>query len=133
MSGSTKEKIRSGQLAQDVSEKLKLEKKNKKQKEWRKYYHEKRKNNPEYKIKKKKYMTNYYKINRNQILEYSAMYREKNKNELKGYWIEYSTKLKIDVLTHYGKNGIPQCICCSEKNIKFLTIDHIYGRKNKDK
>lgn len=35
-------------------------------------------------------------------------------------------KLKIDVLTAYG-GGKLACMCCGEKNLEFLTLDHIYG------
>lgn len=35
-------------------------------------------------------------------------------------------KLKNECLDHYGK----ECICCNEKIIQFLTIDHIEGNGN---
>ena len=33
---------------------------------------------------------------------------------------------RITVFTHYS-NGEPRCICCGEKNIEFLTLNHING------
>ena len=36
---------------------------------------------------------------------------------------------KLMVLSHYSKD-IPTCECCGEKNIEFLTVDHINGGGN---
>jgi len=36
----------------------------------------------------------------------------------------HNLKLKTEVLLHYGKGKL-ECACCGEKEIKFLTIDHI--------
>ena len=38
--------------------------------------------------------------------------------------------LKIEVLTYYGKQE-PICVCCGEKHIEFLCIDHIEGGGSK--
>ena len=43
-------------------------------------------------------------------------------------------KLKVEVFSHYSKkissSDIPCCACCGENtSIKFLTVDHIDGRK----
>lgn len=35
-------------------------------------------------------------------------------------------KLRLEVLTHYGGSP-PECVCCGETEIRFLTIDHIEG------
>ena len=40
------------------------------------------------------------------------------------YGKKYSKKVRTEVLKRYSK-GIPKCSCCGEKEIKFLTIDHI--------
>jgi len=37
--------------------------------------------------------------------------------------------LKLLIIDHYT-NGKRQCNCCGESNYKFLTIDHIDGRKS---
>ena len=36
---------------------------------------------------------------------------------------DYRAKVKVTVLMHYGG----KCVCCGEKNLEFLTIDHIGG------
>lgn len=35
-------------------------------------------------------------------------------------------KLRMEILQHYS-GGSPQCACCGEANVPFLTIDHITG------
>ena len=35
-------------------------------------------------------------------------------------------KLKYEVYSHYSK-GQPKCACCGERDIRFLSIDHIGG------
>src|SRR5579884_3642938 len=48
-------------------------------------------------------------------------------------WVRrYRQRLKMEVLSHYG-NGIPQCACCGEKTLQFLTIDHINGGGRREK
>jgi hypothetical protein len=34
--------------------------------------------------------------------------------------------LRLEVLIHYS-SSVPQCECCEEKNLEFLSIDHING------
>ena len=68
---------------------------------YEKYY----KNNPKYKQKNK-------------------LYRETNKDRINEKQIQLRTIKKIRVLLHYG-NGVMQCACCGEKEIDFLTLDHI--------
>lgn len=38
---------------------------------------------------------------------------------------------KFQVLAHYGNNGVPQCMCCGEKEFQFLSIDHIVPIRRK--
>lgn len=38
---------------------------------------------------------------------------------------------RIEVLTAYSKNGVPECACCGETTISFLTVDHVNGGGNK--
>ena len=71
-----------------------------------------RSNNPEY-FKRKRYEW-YYK---NQ--EFKKQYRK-----------DRSRNIMIQVLHHYSKGRI-ECICCGEKIIGFLTIDHVNGGGNK--
>lgn len=46
--------------------------------------------------------------------------KEKERLRLKKYWSD----LKNRVFSHYSKDGV-LCNCCGEKNIAFLTLDHI--------
>lgn len=62
-----------------------------------------------------------YQLNRTQILKRVKCNRK---------------KLKLEVMHHYSSSNLPQCVCCGETNIGFLTIDHINNdgakqRKNK--
>lgn len=43
---------------------------------------------------------------------------------------EYLRQLRLLVLQHYS-SIIPFCACCGEKEIKFLSIDHINGGGSK--
>lgn len=46
---------------------------------------------------------------------------KKRKNKNNKIWRD---KIKLKILIRYGGNP-PKCACCEEKQIKFLTIDHI--------
>ena len=50
-------------------------------------------------------------------------WREKYGEKHRQYCRDYRLKLKKIVLDHYGN----KCICCGERQIEFLTIDHISG------
>lgn len=41
--------------------------------------------------------------------------------------LEERNKLRIEILTKYSKNSFPECQCCGEKLLEFLTLDHING------
>ena len=59
---------------------------------------------------------------------------EKQRQASKEYYQEHD-EVKIEALTPYSKkmsnSNVPCCVCvkCREKEIKFLTIDHIHGRR----
>jgi hypothetical protein len=55
--------------------------------------------------------------------EYKKEYRRKNKEAIKQYQKENKWNLKFSAFLFYGS----RCSCCGEKEIKFLTIDHIKG------
>lgn len=43
---------------------------------------------------------------------------------------EYNTARRIKALAHYSKATVPQCCCCGEREVKFLSIDHVNGGGN---
>jgi len=47
---------------------------------------------------------------------------------------ERTTQFKLEVFTHYSKeisdSDVPICACCKYDDIRFLTLDHIEGRKH---
>jgi len=54
---------------------------------------------------------------------------QQNPEKFRQQTINHKRKLKNIVMIHYSK-GVPQCNCCGELIMEFLTIDHILGRKN---
>jgi len=42
-------------------------------------------------------------------------------------------RLRLLVLTAYGRNGLLQCCCCGELNEEFLTLDHKHGVGSKER
>jgi hypothetical protein len=102
-------------------------------KEWTKDWHRK---HPE---KRKEYSTRYKQKNANKVSSYMSNYRKLHLDSLKVYNAKYHNdhrdallaKSKLHgqnqrrlVLEHYGE-GIIECACCGESNIKFLTLDHV--------
>jgi hypothetical protein len=45
----------------------------------------------------------------------------------------YRDRVRLTVLGHYGKDGIPMCRCCNEARIEFLSLDHIKGGGREDR
>lgn len=45
----------------------------------------------------------------------------------------YTQKIKNEVLSHYSSNDIPICACCGEKELLFLTLDHINGNGSQER
>lgn len=102
---------------------------------------DKKKHNKEYyqrnKEKLKEYYNKYYQKNKEKINEYAKNYRQRNKERLKEYDKknkekkkehnkEYNQKMKELVYNQYS-NGVIECACCGEKEIDFLSLDHIYN------
>lgn len=65
--------------------------------------------------------------------EYALHYRETHKRRQQDYGVarrkdnrEKNQNRKKLVISHYS-NGANECACCGEKEIHFLTIDHING------
>lgn len=76
--------------------------------------------------------------------EYSRQWRLNPENEKKSKaWVDKnrakinarnkdkSVRMRLQVLTHYAKNGVLACECCNEDHIKFLALDHKFGGGNK--
>ncbi|KKL79192.1 hypothetical protein LCGC14_2017220, partial [marine sediment metagenome] len=53
-------------------------------------------------------------------------YYNKHQGTAQGHMREYRRGVRLEVLTHYSK-GEPQCVCCGEKILEFLCMDHING------
>lgn len=39
----------------------------------------------------------------------------------------WRVKMRLEVLSRYGLNGQPRCVCCGEGRPEFLTLDHANG------
>lgn len=53
---------------------------------------------------------------------YKLKYARKS-DQFKKHASDRARRVRADVIHHYG--GF--CVCCGESNLKFLTLDHIYG------
>lgn len=85
----------------------------------RKEYSKEYSQRPEVKKRKREYMKMFYKIN--DEYRYKSIMRNKNNPNKKQDDKCRNRLLKIDILSHYGW----VCVCCREKQLEFLTIDHI--------
>ena len=117
-------------------------------KQW-KERNKKRYRNPSYRGVILLYGRKWYKEHREECLKYSKKYQKKHKKVLKEkrkeyYRLhpdklqkvreqhrEYQKLIRLEVLSYYSK-GTLCCACCKEKQIKFLTIDHILGGGRKE-
>ncbi|MEK6883367.1 MAG: hypothetical protein AABY22_27310 [Nanoarchaeota archaeon] len=106
----------------------------------------------------KKYNKEYYKKNREKILEErknnrnninkrvreryrenpekfsdrSKKWRQKNPEKSKLNNVKNRVSVKFDILNYYS-NGKFECACCGENNYFFLTLDHINNDGKKDR
>jgi hypothetical protein len=99
-------------------------------KEDRKQYFEKYWKKPENKIKNLLSARKYRINNREKCQLRVKKWRDSHPEivkEYNKYSKGYARQRRLKVLNHYG-NGSPHCVCCGEKEIKFLAIDH----KNND-
>jgi hypothetical protein len=74
--------------------------------------------------KRKNYFSSYCKLHGEKRNKRSKQWRLDHPEQQKENIKRRTGEIKLIVLTHYS-NGQPICACCGEKNIKFLTIDHI--------
>lgn len=101
--------------------------KEKRQEYSRKYYLLHKKKYNEYNKKWKKNHSEYFKI---YMREWCKKNKERRHEYRKIYNTNWRIKIKTEVFTHYC-NGEPFCMCCGEKILAFLTIDHMNGGGNK--
>lgn len=91
--------------------------------------------------KKLMYAKEYSRKNKKQCRDYDKRYAKKNRERINAYyrtWYEknkeaqhrrrrkYLTMLRFAALVYYSGDP-PNCACCSEKRLEFLSIDHIGG------
>jgi len=76
----------------------------------------------EYRAKAKQAYYNNREARLAQRKQYYWEHREEEKAKNRSYY----HKLRLECLIAYGGNP-PQCACCGERYIEFLTIDHIIG------
>lgn len=60
------------------------------------------------------------------LRDMAKKWRDANRLKYRKMQNEYHSRRRLKILTHYS-NGIPKCACCGEREIKFLSIDHIDG------
>ena len=75
---------------------------------------------------KKEYNKKYRQENKENIKEQRKKYFQENKEKIYEQIKKYRQGNKELVYNHYG-NGVIQCTCCGEKEIDFLSLDHIYN------
>lgn len=83
---------------------------------------ERRKNDPEYKAKLDIRGKSNYKNNKDNWVRY----RLKNKDIINHKCRIRNKSIRMEVLNYYS-NGSMECNCCGEKELDFLSIDHIDG------
>jgi len=88
------------------------QKKSNAKRDYYKWYHNKKKNDPEF-IKRRK---EYYRKNKAYFQQKSRECYLRTKEKVKARW---QTK-RAKVLQHYGA----KCVCCGEQHIEFLAVDH---------
>jgi hypothetical protein len=76
---------------------------------------------------RRKYMKEWRDKHRAEIKETLRKYRIENRDRISAYQKGARTKIKKEVIEHYG--GV-KCVCCGENHIEFLCIDHINGGGN---
>ncbi len=62
--------------------------------------------------------------------QWQKKFRSENKELLNKNVRQYKQQKRLECLEFYSK-GTPQCLCCGEKNIEFLTFDHKNNDGNK--
>lgn len=79
--------------------------------------------NPE---QNKEYKVNYYQKHRAEILLKRKKFRDANPELISERKQKERKRIKLKILSYYS-NSTLRCACCGEKQLEFLTIDHIHG------
>jgi hypothetical protein len=66
---------------------------------------------------------------KNRKAERFKNYAQKHRGEINRSIQRCNERLRMEVLKAYGGEE-PKCACCDEKEIKFLSIDHVEGNGN---
>lgn len=77
----------------------------------------------------KLYMREYYLKNKDKCAKWHHDYIRRHSINRSAYSKSRRQKIRVAVLTHYSGELI-MCKCCGEKEMKFLSIDHIDGGGN---
>lgn len=64
----------------------------------------------------------YCQKNREKTKQYLKQWHQKNPD----YGKKRTQKVRLKILIHYSGDP-PKCMCCGEKHVEFLSIDHING------
>lgn len=73
----------------------------------------------------------WYARNKERVSAYNKEYEKKNYNRLSEKRRQRHANDRIECLKKYSKDGVPVCICCGEKEVSFLSIDHINGKQGR--
>ncbi len=74
----------------------------------------------------------WFKDNRQRRYDYIKKWNTENYLKNKSYQSKYRLKLKKTVINFYSR-GRNECICCGERYLEFLTINHIHNDGNKER
>lgn len=70
-------------------------------------------------------MHKYYLRNKEKLKKRTRLWKKNNKEKVIKESQRYRKELKIKALKAYSRNDNIQCVCCGEKEIDFLCLDHI--------
>ena len=84
----------------------------------------------EWKEKNPDYGKNYYQTHKTEHRQYMKKWYQNNKKLQSQKARDKRLKNKILIFLHYSENNLC-CKCCGEKQLEFLTLDHINGGGNK--
>ena len=101
----------------------------KRNKEKRKIYLREFYNIPENRLKRIERLKKWRENNKERLVIAHKIYNEKNREKINERHKKQHRELRLEVLKYYG-GEFPECACCGENEIKFLTIDHIENNGN---